>query len=369
MKALFAAAYALLFVTFSSISLSAQEAEVVASQAAPPDAPSSELSEDEQKIENALTALRDGNITRGTAILHVEAREGNAEAMFHLAELYRLGVGQDVSVPVALMFYRLASVSGHKRASLSLANLLFFEGDGTAKSYSEALTVWQTLSLEGDLESTYLLGMVYWNGDATVKRDPVRGYGLVWRAAEEGYEDAVQSELVMKSILGLDAREAAIEYGKSLEIEGFSDGTIGADLLVDDQGVSLLAQADPVEAGAGAGAGAGAEAEAGAEPETEAKKEEVATVFVYEKPDDWTKVWRLQVGRTMTQDRLQRFREFVVNEQFALIGKLVSDSVPSAVQPGFYRLVMGPMPSLLSAVNTCVALSKAGHACKVQAPE
>ncbi|PCI64356.1 MAG: hypothetical protein COB37_01915 [Kordiimonadales bacterium] len=348
MKAVLGAGYALVLAVLFSIRLVAQETELEAPQPAKADVASSSLSEDEQKIENALTALRNGNITRGTAILHVEAREGNAEAMFHLAELYRLGVGRDVSVPVALMFYRLASVSGHKRASLSLANLLFFEGDGTEKGYSEALSVWQTLSLEGDLESTYLLGMVYWNGDAAVERDPIRGYGLVWRAVEEGYKDAVQHELVMRSILSQEARDAAIEYGTSLEIEGFSDERIASNLLVDHQGASLLAQ----------------DASKAADAKTDA-----ARAFVYEKPDDWTTVWRLEVGSTMRQDKLQRYRAFIGTEQKNLIGELISDSVPSAVQPGFYRLVMGPMPSMSKAVNICVALSKAGFPCKVQAPE
>ena len=63
---------------------------------------------DQQSIEDALNAIRDGDHQTGRAMLRSMSEQGNPDAMFHLAEISRLGVGGEASMPIATMFYRLA---------------------------------------------------------------------------------------------------------------------------------------------------------------------------------------------------------------------------------------------------------------------
>jgi TPR repeat protein len=311
-------------------------------------------SADAASIDEALEHIRGQDYDRGFIILQRLGGQGNGEALFHLGELFRFGLGREKSETVAVMYYRLSAALGHKRASLSLANMLFFEGDGTEKTYGEALSLWQNLALDGDLESTYMLGMIYWNGDAGVPQDPVRGYGLIWRAAQAGWPDAEQNELTMRSLLPMDAREAAMEYGRSLDVEGFSGDQLALDLI-------LKEEEEPGQTAATADVnGDTASADAAAEDDDEGP---------LEKPDDWASVWRLEVGFAMSQTEIRRLRSIIESTLPQAVGELHDDVMPSVTRPGLFRLVYGPMRSMHQAVNTCVTLKRAGHDCTAQPPE
>lgn len=306
-------------------------------------------SADQATLQEALEAIRSGDFEKGTIILQRLGGQGNAESLYHLGELFRLGVGQEKSDTVAIMYYRLSAALGHRRAALTLANFLFFEGDGSEATYGEALSLWQEAALDGDLEATYILGMIYWNGEAGVPQDPVRGYGLVWRAAQEGWGDAEQNELTMRSLLPAEAREAAMEYGRSLEVEGFSADQLALDLVIDDEVLAENAEE------------AGETAEAAAPVADEEAP--------LEKPADWTDVWRLEVGFAMSELEINRLRIIIGSTMPETVGELYDDIVPSITRPGLYRLIYGPMRSMHHAVNTCVSLKRAGHDCNAQPPE
>jgi len=323
-------------------------------------------SADEDTIEAALEFIRGGDVDRGVFILQRLAGQGNADSLFHLGELFRLGVGREQSGGVATMYYRLASALGHKRASLSLANMLFFEGDGSEKTIGEALGVWQSLALEGDVESVYMLGMIYWNGEAGLEVDPVRGYGLVWRAAEAGYSDAVQNELTMRSMLPAAARDVAMEYGKEYEITGFGSVPLALDLL-------KKTVAEEAAAMEGTGLLAAVDENALSQQDT-AQTKSVEKVpepaeLPLEKPEDWSTVWRLEVGFAMSEIEVRRLQSMIGQNQEGAIGKLFSDIQPSITRPGLFRLVYGPLRGMHQAVNTCVMLKRAGHDCSAKAPE
>lgn len=306
-------------------------------------------SADQATLDEALEAIRDGNFEKGTIILQRLGGQGNADSLFHLGELFRLGVGQEKSETVAIMYYRLSAALGHRRAALTLANFLFFEGDGTEATYGEALSLWQEAALDGDLEATYILGMIYWNGEAGVPQDPVRGYGLVWRAAQEGWADAEQNELTMRSLLPADAREAAMEYGRSLEVEGFSADQLALDLVMTEE-PALESEEDDNEV-------------------EETAREAAVDEAPLEKPSDWAEVWRLEVGFAMSELEINRLRIIIGSTMPETVGELYDDIVPSVTRPGLYRLIYGPMRSMHHAVNTCVSLKRAGHDCNAQPPE
>lgn len=294
---------------------------------------------DDEAVQDALELIRSGDMQRGVLMMQELAEKGMPEALFHMGEIHKLGIGKDEpNIPVATMYYRLASRLGHERASLLLANILFFDGDGSDTTYAEALEVWQSLALKGYSEAIYMLGMVYWNGEAGTTRDPIRGYGLVWLASEQGYSDAIQNELSMKAMLNGNARETAMDYATNLEDRGFGTEPLAIDLVLDSV--------------------------PGAPVSTPVPAEEKPL----EKPDDWSQVWRLEVGFAMSELEVERLHAVINSTQAKVVGSLFSEVVESANRPGLYRLVFGPVKSMHDAVTRCVDLKRAGHDCFAKPP-
>ena len=291
---------------------------------------------DASEISDALALIRQGQAEAGVAELRRLGELGNPDAFFHLAEINRLGAGKEESRTVALMYYRFAAQMGHKRAALSLANLLFFEGKDDAGEYDEAITIWKNYAAEGEPEAMYLLGMVYWNGEAGLLPDPVRGYGLVWRAAELDYRPAIEAAPAMKEQLSEPAQEKALAFGRDVAKTGIDGKPLALDLVTDD-------------------------AQAIIEKFEEAKAE-------LKKPEDWNKVWHLEVGFAMGQDEAEKLRQQIIANPKAEVGDLFSEVIESANRPDLYRLIFGPIEGMTQSVRRCVSFKRAGYDCFAKPP-
>lgn len=291
-----------------------------------------ERTADEQSIEDALNAVRDGDFQTGLAMLRAMSEQANPEAMFHLAEMARLGVGGETSMPIATMYYRLAGKLGHERAAMKLANILYFEGSRSPAEIAEAFATWQSYALSGNPEAAYLLGIIYWNGENGRTADPVRGYGLVWRAAQENYADAVSAELEMRTLLPGDARKAGQTYGENLVEYGFSEELLNMDLLIEDW-------------------------EAAEEEDTDLKK-----------PEDWTAVWHLEVGFALREEDARTMLADILENHSDVVKNLFNEMVPSPNRIDRYKILFGPLDGLHAAVNLCVDFKRAGFDCFAKPP-
>lgn len=302
--------------------------------ASPPPAspPPASSSADDLVIEDALDAIRNQNTQKGMDLLQRLGDQANPTALYHLGEMARLGIGGKQSMDVAMMYYRLAGKLGNEQAAMKLANILYFDGDGTPAEVAEALSIWQTYALQDNPEAAYLLGIIYWNGENGRTPDPLRGYGLIWRSAQAGYNDAVQSELTMRAQLPGDARKAGQIYGERLEYLGFTDELIGMDLLVE-----------------------------GWEPD-----EKDTTVV---KPEDWTKVWRLEVGFAMREADAKATMERIDQDHAETLEGLFGEIDESPNRPGRFRLLYGPVDGLHAAVSLCVTLKRDGYDCFATPPD
>lgn len=292
-------------------------------------------SADDRSVRDALEDIRNGDIERGMEILQLLAEEAHPEALFHLAEMARLGVGRDKSMPIAIMYYRLSGQLGHSVAALRLAEILYFDSERTEAQLGEAASIWQSQALEGSPTAAFMLGMLYWNGEIGKAQDPVRGYGLVWRAAQAGYNEAVQAELTMRSQINGVARARGQAYGEALETEGFSDELLAMDLVIDGYSADV-AETKDVEAS--------------------------------EKPEDWSKVWRLEVGFAMGAGDAEQLLERILREEADTVRGLNGEVIESPNRVGMFRLVFGPIERMNDAVSRCVALKRAGHDCFAQPP-
>lgn len=336
----------------------------------------SQTSVDVQSVEDALEMMRSGDLKGGVAMLEALAIGGNALAYYHLAEVRRIGVGTEKNIPVATMFYRLSSQLGHKESALKLANILFFEGGGTDAEIAEAVSLWQDEAIKGVPEAIYMMGMIYWNGEAGFDRDPIRGYGLVWRASRDGYLQADDSLGTMSILLERKAKDVGQRYAERLEEFGFDVDPLAPHLLpeVDSSDIRQKRADSELSAAEILDRETIKEKEAPGRPET-ASQETVTDVTAEkegksaEKPEDWDTVWHLEVGFAMSELEVKRLRSIISSTLQQEIGNLHSDIVESPNRPGLYRLVFGPVTSLQSAVTKCVALKRAGHDCFAKAPQ
>ncbi len=334
---------------------------------------------DEQSLNDALNLIRDGDKKGGIMMLEALATSGNAAAYYHLAEIRRLGIGSEVNIPIATMFYRLSSQLGHDRAALKLANILFFDGDQSEAVVAEAIALWQQEALKGVTEAMYMMGMIYWNGEAGFAQDPIRGYGLVWRAVRDGYAEAEQDQLIMASALSVKAKAVGQEYAERLEEVGFSAEPLALHLL---ENAKTRAEVEKKVADLQTPATALVDRETN--PDSKVKDGKTATLDTngqpltnitapkdepLQKPDDWDDVWHLEVGFAMSEFEVNRLQKVILTTQKEVIGELHSDIVESPNRPGLHRLVFGPVNSLQKAVTKCVTLKRAGFDCFAKAPQ
>jgi TPR repeat protein len=302
----------------------------------PPVAVQTGSSLEKDEVEDALNLIREGNVEGGTEALRRLGELGNSDAFFHLAEINRLGAGKEASENVALMYYRFAARLGHKRAALSLANILFFEGSDSEADYKEAIDIWQQYALDGEAEAMYLLGMVYWNGEGGVLPDPVRAYGLMNRASRLEYAPALEAEPAMREQLGNDARAKALEYADQLAVTGFDDKPLALELVTDDADTIIKSY--------------------------EEKRDK------REKPEDWNTVWHLEVGFAMSEGDIKKLQGQIVANPKTEVDGLFTEVLENANREGLYRLVFGPVDSMQDAVRHCVVLKRAGHDCFAKPP-
>lgn len=147
-----------------------------------------------------------------TARQHWEplAAEGDLNAIFNLAQLYRLGRGVDKDLAKAEALYLQAAEGGLVAAQGNLGTLYYFSVPD-APRVEPALRWWRRAAVQGDARSQYLLGVLYFNG-SQLERDHARAYGWTLLAARSGLPEAIAAEKTMLEHLTL----AEIEDGKAL---------------------------------------------------------------------------------------------------------------------------------------------------------
>jgi len=122
-------------------------------------------------------------------------RAGDAQAAFHLGELYRTPAAGAVADPAAAwQWYRQAAEGGQARAALQLG-LMAKNGNGVPRDATVAARWLQLAADLGNAHAMFLLSYAYREGEG-VTRDPARAAMLLEEAAEHEYPPALQ-ELAM----------------------------------------------------------------------------------------------------------------------------------------------------------------------------
>lgn len=140
------------------------------------------------------------------------ATAGDPDAMFNLAQAYRLGRGVALDSARAENLYSQAASAGHVQAADTYGLMLFQDG-----RHSDALPYVEDAASRGDPRSQYLLGIAHFNGDI-VPQNWVRAYALLTLANGSGLPQAAPALSEMDKHIPLNQRQQAA--GLAVQMQG-----------------------------------------------------------------------------------------------------------------------------------------------------
>lgn len=141
-------------------------------------------------VEEAYDIIRGGNPDKGYSMLLPLAEEGNPQAQYGIAILYKEGWGTEKDVHKAIEFYQKAAELGHLRAMFDLG-LFYQAGHIVTQDYTKAAKWYEQAAKRGYSAAMYGLGGLYFNGLGVEKNEEV---GKAWymKSAKAGYEPAIK---------------------------------------------------------------------------------------------------------------------------------------------------------------------------------
>jgi len=141
-------------------------------------------------VEEAYDIIRGGNPDKGYSMLLPLAEEGNPQAQYGIAILYKEGWGTEKDVHKAIEYYQKAAKAGHVRAMFDLG-LFYQQGHIVKQDYTKAVK-WYEQAAERDYSAAmYGLGGLYFNGFGVEKNEEV-GKSWYLKSAKAGYEPAIK---------------------------------------------------------------------------------------------------------------------------------------------------------------------------------
>lgn len=136
---------------------------------------------------------------------------GDPDAQFNLGQAYKLGRGVPVDLALAEEWYRKAAFQGHIQAEDAYGLTLFQNN-----KRDEAVRWLERSVARGEPRAQLVLGTMFFNGDA-VKKDWVRAYALVSRAAASGLPQGGQTLGQMDQYIPADVRQQGITLARQYE--------------------------------------------------------------------------------------------------------------------------------------------------------
>ncbi|MFL0357457.1 SPOR domain-containing protein [Erythrobacter sp. GH1-10] len=164
-------------------------------------------------VKSGVDAWSAGDYDRAVAEWQGPAAAGDADAMFNLAQAYRLGRGVEADIARAKELYAQAAERGHVKAADNFGLLLFQQGEKRS-----AMPLIRAASDRGDPRAQYVLGLAHFNGDFAEK-DWVRAYALLTLSQSAGLPQAVNAIAQMDGYIPTEQRQEAQLLARKLEAE------------------------------------------------------------------------------------------------------------------------------------------------------
>lgn len=164
-------------------------------------------------VKAGVDAWSAGDYTRAVVEWQGPAAEGDADALFNLAQAYRLGRGVEPDNIRARRLYEEAARLGHVKAADNFGLMLFQEGE-----QDKAMPLVRAASDRGDPRAQYVLGLSHFNADYA-PRDWVRAYALMTLANGAGLPQARDALAQMDKFVPNAQRSQAQSLARELEAE------------------------------------------------------------------------------------------------------------------------------------------------------
>lgn len=188
-------------------------------------------------VKTGVDAWSGGDYTAAVREWEGPAANGDADAMFNLAQAYRLGRGVPADLARAEALYARAAAAGHVQAADTYGLMLFQDGRREA-----ALPYVRDAARRGDPRSQYLLGIAHFNGDI-VEKDWMRAYALMILANGASLPQAAPAIAEMDRNIPLEQRQQAAALAVELRSEAESART--AELAAADLAARPAAASPP----------------------------------------------------------------------------------------------------------------------------
>lgn len=345
-------------------------------------------------VRDGVDAWSRGDYSEAVALWEGPAAAGDADALFNLAQAYRLGRGVPSDMAMAQDLYRRAAEAGHVQAADTYGLMLFQDG-----RREEALPYVMSAARRGDPRAQYLLGIAHFNGDLA-ERDWVQAYALMTLANAQGLPQAAPAIAEMDQHIPLEQRQQAAALARRLQAEAESaravelaqfdlTGQPGPGAPSTPSASSPVPRAIPtaavspsvaaaraavIEARQATGTESPAEAGAtfarapqAAQPARPASAPTPARVAAAESParpapapSAMTGPWKVQLGAFSVQGNAERLWS-------SLAGRSELTGAQRVLVPSgrVTRLLAGGFPSRSAAQTACSALKRGGHDCLV----
>ncbi|MCJ1962551.1 SPOR domain-containing protein [Novosphingobium mangrovi (ex Hu et al. 2023)] len=170
-------------------------------------------------VKAGVDAWSAGNYAEAVALWQPLAAKDDPDALFNLAQAYKLGRGVPEDLDQARRLYGRAAALGHVQAADTYGLLLFQEGEREA-----ALPYIKASAKRGDPRAQYVLGIAHFNGDF-VPKDWVEAYALLTLARQDGLPQASKALAQMDGYIPLEQRQQGIARAGQLAQESRAERT------------------------------------------------------------------------------------------------------------------------------------------------
>jgi len=191
-------------------------------------------------VKAGVDAWSSGDFSRAVTEWQMPAQNGDADALFNLAQAYRLGRGVTADIDRARALYAEAAQKGHVKAADNYGLLLFQQGQQQI-----AMPLIRAAADRGDPRALYVLGLAHFNADYAEK-DWVRAYALLTLAQGSGLPQAAGALKQMDEYVPLEQRQEAQVLARQIETD--AGKRRAADLAAADLGTRAPAGNRPAVA-------------------------------------------------------------------------------------------------------------------------
>ncbi len=162
-------------------------------------------------VKAGVDAWSAGDFARAVVEWQGPAAAGDPDALFNLAQAYRLGRGVETDNARARQLYEQAAALGHVKAADNFGLMLFQEGE-----QQRAMPLIKAAADRGDPRAQYVLGLSHFNADYA-PRDWVRAYALMTLANGAGLPQARDALAQMDKYVPQAQRVQAQSLARELE--------------------------------------------------------------------------------------------------------------------------------------------------------